>query len=179
MAMAESKIASSMTSKEDQPQVIRKWFKGFRPGKKIILLAVFVMLGLVGWAVWSYVDDLRTQLPGLDFSRSRIGIASWYSRNDKGIHQRTANNEIFDDQAMTCASWDHPFGEKLLVINSLNGKWVVCRVNDRGPATRLRRTIDLTQGVFRKISNAKHGLIYVTVIPTVKHRGSIGDSHLK
>ncbi|HOE68551.1 MAG TPA: septal ring lytic transglycosylase RlpA family protein [Candidatus Omnitrophota bacterium] len=135
----------------------------FRNISVIVLLAVVV-------AVWNYAEDLRTRFPDLDLSRSRVGIASWYSRTDKGINERTANNEIFDDRAMTCASWDYPFGEKLLVINAMNGKWVVCRVNDRGPALRLRRKIDLTKAAFKKIANPRRGLIYVSVIPVAKQR---------
>lgn len=134
---------------------------------------IFLALGI---SFWNYAADLRTRFPNLDLSRSGSGIASWYSRTDKGINERTANNEIFDDQVMTCASWDYPFGEKLLIINVLNGKWVVCRVNDRGPALRLRRKIDLTQGAFKKIASLRRGLIYVMIIPTSKHRG---DSHRK
>ena len=141
----------------------------FTSGKKVLWVVGLLILGIVGVSVWSYVDDLQTQFPDLDFSRSRIGVASWYSRTDKGINERTANNELFSDKAMTCASWDYPYGEKLLVINTLNGEWVVCRVNDRGPALRLRRKIDLTRSAFKKISNLKRGLIYVTVIPTSKH----------
>ena len=75
---------------------------------------------------------------------------------------------MFDDQALTCASWDYDFGEKLLVINALNGKGVVCRVNDRGPGKRLRRKIDLTKAAFKKIANPKRGLIPVTIFPVRK-----------
>lgn len=153
--------------------------QGFRPGKKTFLGLAIVVMGIVGVSVWFYVDDLMTRFPDLDFHRSRVGIASWYSRTDKGIHKRTANNEIFDDKAMTCASWDYPFGEELLVINTLNGNWVMCRVNDHGPAVRLRRTVDLTRSAFKKISGLGGGLIYVTVIPMLKHQGPEKRSSLR
>jgi rare lipoprotein A (peptidoglycan hydrolase) len=65
---------------------------------------------------------------------------------------------------MTCASWDYPFGERLVVINALTGKWVICRVNDRGPNKRLHRKVDLTHAAFGRISNPKKGFIYVAVI---------------
>ncbi len=138
--------------------------------KKIVWAIVLVLLMDVGVAAWVLVYDLKTRFPNLDLSRSRVGVASWYSRKDKKINSETANGEKFNDRSMTCASWDYPFGERLVVINMLTGKWMVCRVNDRGPHKRLDRTVDLTYGAFRKIANPKKGLICVSVIPTEKRR---------
>lgn len=133
-----------------------------------ILLGV---CGIVLLCLWDYANGLYTRFPDMDFSRSRLGIASWYSKSDPNIREHTANGERFNDQDMTCASWDFPFGERLLVINTLNGKWVVCRVNDRGPNKRLRRAIDLTKSAFQKIAHTDRGLICVAVIPTSKRYG--------
>lgn len=94
---------------------------------------------------------------------TRIGIASWYSETDPGINLHTANGEIFDDRRLTCASWEYPFGTKLRVTSLKNGKTVIVRVNDRGPAKRLGRLIDLTKGAFRKIAPLERGLIEVKV----------------
>ncbi len=127
----------------------------------VILINIFVVCS-------HYTNNLRARFPNMDWSRAHFGIASWYSEKDKFINKRTANNEKFDDDAMTCASWHYPFQEKLLVINAFNGHWTVCRVNDRGPAKRLHREIDLTHAVFREISKSKTGLIPVTVIPIEK-----------
>jgi rare lipoprotein A (peptidoglycan hydrolase) len=138
--------------------------------KNIIGFVVLVLVADVGVAAWFLAHDLKSRFPHLDFSRSSVGIASWYSKNDKGINLETANGERFDDRKMTCASWDYPFGEKLIVINALTGKWVVCRVNDRGPNKRLFRKVDLTYAAFKRIANPKRGLIYATVIPTDKQR---------
>ena len=138
--------------------------------KKIIWGIVLVLLMDVGIAVWALVYDLKSRFPNLDLSRSRFGVASWYSKKDKKINPETANGEKFNDQKMTCASWDYPFGERLIVVNALTGKWVVCRVNDRGPNKRLYRTVDMTYAAFRKIANPKRGLIYATIIPTEKQK---------
>jgi len=131
-----------------------------------------VVLGLINLFVvcWHYTMNLQARFPNMDRSRMHFGVASWYSEKDKFINKHTANNEVFDDAAMTCASWHYPFHEKLLVINALNLKWVVCRVNDRGPAKRLNREIDLTHAAFRKISSSKKGLTFVTVIPIEKRK---------
>lgn len=91
------------------------------------------------------------------------GTASWYSKTDPGINYRTANNEVFDDSQLTCASWNFPFGTYLRVENEANGKSVVCRVNDRGPAKRLNRLIDLTKSAFSRIAPVRKGLIRVSV----------------
>ena len=86
---------------------------------------------------------VKTNLPQLP--PAVTGIASWYSETDPGINLHTANGEIFNDQKLTCASWNHAFGTLLKVTNLKNGKSVVCRVNDRGPRKNLRRRIDLTK----------------------------------
>ena len=93
------------------------------------------------------------------------GMASWYSEGDPYINIHTANGEIFDDSEDTCASWHYPFGELLLVTNLTNQKSVVCRVNDRGPAKRLGRVIDLTKSSFAKIASLRQGLLRVSVTP--------------
>ena len=91
------------------------------------------------------------------------GIASWYSESDPGINLHTANGETFDDSQRTCASWNFPFGTLLRVTHLENGKSVVCRVNDRGPAKRLGRVVDLTKSAFREVAPLKSGLIRVKV----------------
>jgi rare lipoprotein A len=91
------------------------------------------------------------------------GKASWYSQNDPGILLTTANMERFDDSLLTCAVWDLPFNTILKVTNAENGKFVLVRVNDRGPAKRLNRAIDLTRQAFSKIADLDKGLIDVSV----------------
>ena len=100
------------------------------------------------------------------FKYARDGQASWYSRRDRGINKRTASNEIFDDQDMTCAMWGVQFNRMVKVTNRANGKSVVLRVNDRGPHQRFirqGRIIDLTKGAFERLSTSRKGLIDVTV----------------
>ncbi len=141
-----------------------------RPLAKTLGKVTGGILLIVLAAAGSYVFDLCRRFPDLDMSRFRFGVASWYSEADQYINVKTASGETFDDEAMTCATWDYEFGEKLLVINALNGKWIICRVNDRGPGKRLRRKIDLTKEAFRKIANLRRGLIYTVIIPTSKKK---------
>ncbi len=99
-------------------------------------------------------------------SQYRLGLASWYSEDSPGINERTANMEIFDDSEFTCAMWGVEFDTFVKVTNLENGKSVVLRVNDRGPAKRLvrkGRIIDLTKTAFARIASLRTGLISVKV----------------
>jgi len=94
----------------------------------------------------------------------KVGKASWYSKKSPGINKHTANNEIFDDTAMTAAMWDVPFNQFVKVTNLDNGKSVIVRVNDRGPHKRYvrkGRVIDLSRAAFLNISSLKKGLINI------------------
>lgn len=97
---------------------------------------------------------------------SLYGKASWYSRYSPGVSKRTANNERFNDQDMTCAIWGVGFGREIRVTNIENGKSIIVRVNDRGPHQRLvleGRVIDLTKSAFRKIAPTRQGLVDVKI----------------
>jgi rare lipoprotein A (peptidoglycan hydrolase) len=138
--------------------------------KKIVYRFVFAAIFLIGFTFFVYLQNLFTRFPDMDLSRSQLGVVSWYSETDPKINKHTANGEVFNDKDLTCASWDYEFGEKLLVINLMNGKWVVCRVNDRGPAKYLRREVDLTKTAFSRIANPRKGLLYGVVAPTSTKR---------
>ena len=96
------------------------------------------------------------------------GIASWYSEADPGVQRLTASGEVFDDGKATCASWVFPLGTYVRVTNIQDGKFVVCRVNDRGPDKSLNRVVDLTKSSFEKIANPEVGLLYVRINPIKK-----------
>ena len=89
------------------------------------------------------------------------GIASWYGEELRG--HLTANGELFNPDKLTAASWHYPFNTRLKVTNTLNGRSVQIRVNDRGPNKRLKREIDLPHSAFKQISDPKVGLIQVKV----------------
>ena len=92
----------------------------------------------------------------------KIGKASWYSKESPGINKYTANNEIFDDMALTAAMWEVPFNQMVRVTNLDNGKSVIVRINDRGPHKRLvarGRIIDLSKQAFASIAPLQQGLI--------------------
>ncbi len=92
-----------------------------------------------------------------------VGIASWYGPELAG--RPTASGEPFNPAAMTAASWSYPFDTLLEVTNLVDGRAVIVRVNDRGPARRLNRLIDLSQSAFARIADLEQGLVRVRVRP--------------
>lgn len=99
--------------------------------------------------------------PGAPHSQ-RLVQASWYGEEHRG--KRMANGRPFDPDALTCASWFHPFGTLLRVAHG--DKVVVVQVTDRGPARRLvaaGREIDLSHAAFRRLADPRVGLVWVTI----------------
>lgn len=77
-----------------------------------------------------------------------------------GQGSTTASGEPFDPSAMTAAHKTLPFGTKLRVTNTSNGRSVVVTINDRGPFVP-GRCLDLTTGAFSHIAGAGAGVATV------------------
>ena len=90
--------------------------------------------------------------------RLGTGEASYYGPGFAG--RPTANGERFKPSEMTAAHRTLPFGTKLRVTNTGNGKSVVVRVNDRGPYAH-NRVIDLSQGAAQRIGMLHSGTAQV------------------
>lgn len=86
--------------------------------------------------------------------------ASHYGIGDSYDGQRTASGERFNAYGNSVAHRYLPFGTKLRVTNSSNGKSVIVKVNDRGPYVG-GRSLDLSYGAFRKIASPSTGEIKV------------------
>jgi rare lipoprotein A len=69
------------------------------------------------------------------------GRASWYGRFFHG--RRTASGERYDMHALTAAHRTLPLGSYVRVSIPATSKWVVVKINDRGPFAR-GRVIDLS-----------------------------------
>jgi len=76
------------------------------------------------------------------------GKASWYGPGFQG--KRTASGERFDMNELTAAHRTLPFGTRVRVHNTRNGREVVVRINDRGPHIR-DRIIDLSKAAAGEI----------------------------
>ncbi|MGH3055596.1 MAG: septal ring lytic transglycosylase RlpA family protein, partial [Gaiellaceae bacterium] len=89
-----------------------------------------------------------------------VGVASYYGREFEG--RRTASGERYDSHRLTAAHRSLPFGTLLRVINLDNGRSVVVRVNDRGPA-REDRILDLSYRAAQRLGFSQAGLARVKI----------------
>lgn len=89
---------------------------------------------------------------------SQTGKASYYAR--KHQNQKTANGERYDSNLKTAAHKKLPFGTRVRVTNTENGKSVIVRINDRGPYV-YGRIVDLSRSAFKQIANLADGIIDV------------------
>lgn len=89
------------------------------------------------------------------------GIASWYGAVFEG--RTTASGEPYDMNAMTACHSTLPFGSMVRVINRLNHRSVVVRINDRGDLVEQRRIIDLSYGAAEKLAMVQSGLAPVDI----------------
>jgi rare lipoprotein A len=95
----------------------------------------------------------------------QVGNASWYGELFQG--KETASGETYDMYRYTAAHMQLPLGTWVKVTNLKNNKFVVVRVNDRGPVTP-GRIIDLSYSAARQLNMAGRGVakVRVDVIPT-------------
>jgi rare lipoprotein A len=97
----------------------------------------------------------RTYVPIVNKEpRVERGIASWYGKKFHG--QKTSSGEIYDMFAMTAAHPTYPIPSFARVTNVKNGRWVVVRINDRGPF-HSNRVIDLSYAAADRIGIASAG----------------------
>lgn len=130
------------------------FFCGFRLGLALIIsLAVLLCLeGCAGHSQYKSQPDL--------YDYNETGKASYYSM--KYQFRKTASGARFNNYAMTAAHRKLPFGTRVAVTNSRNGKTVVVTINDRGPFVE-GRIIDLTRSAFAKIENLEKGITDVSI----------------
>ncbi len=88
------------------------------------------------------------------------GMASWYGPGFNG--RRSASGEVFNQNALTAAHRNLPFGTLVEVTNVNTGQSVVVRINDRGPYSG-RRVIDLSAAAARTIGMIQTGVAPVRI----------------
>ncbi len=92
------------------------------------------------------------------------GNASYYARKFEG--RRTANGEKYRRRYLTAAHKTLPFNTKVKVSNPKNGRWVIVRINDRGPYHK-KRIIDLSERAARHLGifGGGHSRILIQEVP--------------
>jgi rare lipoprotein A len=92
---------------------------------------------------------------------ARAEVATYYGQEFAG--RRTASGEKFNPSGLTAAHRTLPFGTRIRVTNSRNGRSIIVRINDRGPFVK-GRTIDLSSGAARAIGMGSTGNVHMEVI---------------
>ncbi|MBW4562545.1 MAG: septal ring lytic transglycosylase RlpA family protein [Mojavia pulchra JT2-VF2] len=88
------------------------------------------------------------------------GMASFYGYDGSGT--RTASGKRFNPEGMTAAHRSLPFGTRVRVTNTRNGRSVVVSIDDRGPYIR-GRIIDLSFGAARVLGMISSGVAPVHI----------------
>ena len=126
---------------------------------------------------WPGTPALTTSTPGRQVLRSavpvaprtrtarrrpalwhQVGLASWYGPQFQG--KQTADGETFNMNDLTCAHRFLPLGTWVKVTNLHTRKWIVVRVNDRGPAPETR-IADLSSQAARMLGMHARGVTRV------------------
>jgi rare lipoprotein A (peptidoglycan hydrolase) len=90
----------------------------------------------------------------------QVGRASWYG---PGLHgRRTASGERFDQHAFSAAHRSLKLNSIIRVTNLANGRSVVLRVNDRGPA-RADRILDVSKRAANRLGFVEKGTTRVRI----------------
>ena len=87
---------------------------------------------------------------------TETGIASVYSG------EKTANGEYAHAFSLTAAHRSLPFGTKVKVTNVETGRFVIVRINDRGPFIK-GRIIDLTPAGAKAIGSTGLAMVSLTI----------------
>ena len=92
--------------------------------------------------------------------KAETGKATYYAKKFHG--RKTSSGERLNNDSLTCAHRKHPFGTRLKVTNTKNGKSVIVRVNDRGPFSK-GMIIDLTHAAAKAIDMMRSGVAKVEI----------------
>lgn len=92
---------------------------------------------------------------------TKVGVASYYGDSFHG--RKTASGENYNKNKLTAAHPTLPFGTLVKVTNVRTGRWVIVRINDRGPYVG-NRVIDVSYRAARHLGmlNGK-GIVRVRI----------------
>ena len=105
------------------------------------------------------LDAIYTPMTSYQPYKER-GVASWYGKRYHG--KNTSSGEVYDMYSMTAAHTTLPLPSYVKVTNPANGRWVIVRVNDRGPF-KSSRIIDLSYAAAYKLRFSSAGSTLVDV----------------
>jgi rare lipoprotein A len=98
---------------------------------------------------------LALTMPGIALAQTtEEGVANFYSDAFQG--KKTASGAVYDKAGLTASHKKLPFGTKVKVTNTENGKSVVVTVNDRMAASN-KAVIDVTRRAAEELGFVKTG----------------------
>jgi len=109
----------------------------------------------------AYIAATLERPPAVNYE---VGVASWYGEKFQG--RITASGQVYDMNGLTAAHPDLPLGTRIRVTNLKNNRFIVLRINDRGPSIP-GRMIDVSKAAASSLGFVNAGLttVRVEVIP--------------
>ena len=130
---------------------------------KRVVLCIFILIVSACSAQPARESAVEPAAKAKDVTKSaytQTGKASFYA--DKYQGRQTASGDLLDHEELTAAHTKLPFGTKVRVTNTRNGKSTIVIVTDRGPFVE-GRIIDLTKSAFDQIGDRNEGVITVQI----------------
>ena len=107
-------------------------------------------------------NELTVQKFTLERTTNQPIIIARKRRRRKGIANQGIASYYGRHNSMTAAHRTLPFGTRVKVTNTLNGRSVVVKINDRGPFIR-GRIIDVSRGAARRLGMIHRGIVPVRI----------------
>ncbi len=126
--------------------------------KKILMMKISYKPKILLFVLFLIINNICVVAQNENYKKT--GIASFYA--DKFEGRTTANGEIYYHAKKTAAHRTLPFGSIVKVTNLENNKFIVVRINDRGPFVD-NRVIDLSKSAANDLDFIKKGLAKVKV----------------
>ncbi|MGE0090887.1 MAG: septal ring lytic transglycosylase RlpA family protein [Bacteroidales bacterium] len=115
---------------------------------------------ILGFTILVQLNFLSVIAVGQQKPFEQTGIASFYANKFEG--RTTSNGEIYFHDKKTAAHPTLAFGSIVKVTNLENNKFVVVRINDRGPFIA-GRIIDLSKSAAKNLGFIEKGVVKVKI----------------
>lgn len=121
---------------------------------EILALAV-VSIGTSAFAAPPAASPPSPPTPAAAAAAEETGLVAVYS--DRLNHHKTASGKLYDRSELTAAHKTLPFGTRVKVTNTRNGKSVVLTITDRGPR-EAGRILDISAAAAHELGMLGPGL---------------------
>ena len=120
-----------------------------------ILAIAVVSIGTSAFAAPPAASPPSPATPAAAAAAEETGLVAVYS--DRLNHHKTASGKMYDRSELTAAHRTLPFGTRVKVTNTRNGKSVVLTITDRGPR-EAGRILDISPAAAHELGMLGPGL---------------------